>query len=69
MTLEEAHEIIFAEVAQVCQFLYGDRPLVMVLNELQNQLQLVGNLRVRRIVFLIRHMSVQQKEKNAEVVT
>ena len=62
MSFKEAHEMILAEMTEICQLPYRNPLLVMLLDKLQHHLQLICDLRVFLITPLIWRLAVQQKK-------
>lgn len=63
MAFEKTHEMVFAEMAEICQFPYGNGLLVIFMNKLQDCFQLIGNLRMFQRLVLERDMRSKKKKQ------
>lgn len=63
MTLEKTHEMVFAEMAEICHFPDGNGLLIIFMNKLQDCFQLIGNLCMLQRLVLERDMRSKQKKQ------
>ena len=63
MLFKKTHKMIFTEMADFRKFLYRNGLLIMILDKLEHQLQLSGNLPVCQICPLIGDTTIKQEEK------
>src|SRR5699024_7355722 len=63
MPFKKTHKMVLTEMTELCQLLYGNPLLIMILDKLQHQLQLLCNLSVFLAAPLIRYLAVQQEKQ------